>query len=87
MSPVVEVVRTYLEMRGRARLRSAVSDDPGVRFVRRDDMKADPGVAQVCADATRLLRERLDRLTQIVNHGRVVPHDDMQAKADAIFAA
>ncbi len=38
MSPVVEVVRTYLELRPRDQLRPAYIDDPRVRFIRRDDI-------------------------------------------------
>lgn len=38
MSPVFEVVRTYLELRTRDQLRPAYADDPRVRFVRRDDI-------------------------------------------------
>ena len=38
MSPVVEVVRTYLELRARDQLRPAYADDPRVRFVRRHDI-------------------------------------------------
>lgn len=36
MSPVVEVVRTYLELRSPEQLRPARFDDPAVRVVRRD---------------------------------------------------
>ena len=38
MSPVVEVVRTYLELRSRAQLRPARSTNDAVSFVRRDDI-------------------------------------------------
>ena len=41
MSRAVEVVRTYLELRSPAQLRASESDDPGVRYVRRDDISAD----------------------------------------------
>jgi GNAT superfamily N-acetyltransferase len=40
LSPVVEVVRTYLELRTPADLRGVDSDDPLVRFVRHDTMSA-----------------------------------------------
>ncbi|MGH7619984.1 MAG: GNAT family N-acetyltransferase [Gemmatimonadaceae bacterium] len=36
MSPVVEVVRTYLELRSPAQLRAAHTDDPAVVFTRHD---------------------------------------------------
>ena len=35
MSPIVEVVRTYLELKSRDRLRAAYANDPRVRFVPR----------------------------------------------------
>ena len=38
MSPVVEVVRTYLELRSPEQLRAVTSKDPSVRFARRDDI-------------------------------------------------
>ncbi len=41
MSPVVEVVRTYLELRSPAQLRASRTDDPSVRFVRRRDIAVD----------------------------------------------
>jgi GNAT superfamily N-acetyltransferase len=41
VSPVVEVTRTYLELRSLAQLRPAATSDPAVAFVRRDDITAD----------------------------------------------
>ncbi|MDB4878409.1 MAG: GCN5-related N-acetyltransferase [Gemmatimonadetes bacterium] len=38
MSPVVEVVRTYLELRSPEQLRAARTTDPHVRFVRRESV-------------------------------------------------
>ncbi len=38
MSPVVEVTRTYLELRSPAQLRPAPASDPAVVFVRRDGL-------------------------------------------------
>jgi len=38
VSPVVEVVRTYLELRSPAQLRPAPTNDPTVAFVRRNDI-------------------------------------------------
>lgn len=38
MSPVIEVVRTYLELRSPEQLRPARFDDPAVRVVRRDSI-------------------------------------------------
>jgi GNAT superfamily N-acetyltransferase len=38
VSPVVEVIRTYLELRSPAQLRPSRTDDPAVAFVRRDDI-------------------------------------------------
>jgi GNAT superfamily N-acetyltransferase len=41
LSPVVEVLRTYLELRSPDQLRRAELDDPAARFVRRDDISVD----------------------------------------------
>jgi GNAT superfamily N-acetyltransferase len=41
LSPVVEVLRTYLELRSPDQLRRVELDDPAARFVRRDDISAD----------------------------------------------
>lgn len=41
MSPVVEVVRTYLELRSPAQLRPARTGDPSIAFVRRDRVSVD----------------------------------------------
>ena len=41
MSPVVEVLRTYLELRSPDQLRRVDLDDPAARFVRRDDIPVD----------------------------------------------
>src|ERR1043165_5110923 len=41
LSPVVEVVRTYLELRSPSQLRASRIDDPAVRFVRRPDITVD----------------------------------------------
>ena len=41
MSPVVEVVRTYLELRTPEQLRPALLDDPNVEFVRRPGIEVD----------------------------------------------
>jgi len=41
VSPVVEVVRTYLELRSPAQLRPAPTSDPAVGFVRRKDVSVD----------------------------------------------
>jgi len=41
VSPVVEVVRTYLELRSPAQLRPAPGSDPAVAFVRRDGIAID----------------------------------------------
>lgn len=38
MSPIVDVVRTYLELRSPEQLRRAVTNDPSVRFVCRTDI-------------------------------------------------
>jgi GNAT superfamily N-acetyltransferase len=53
LSPVVEVVRTYLELRTLADLRGVDSDDALVRFVRHDTMSA--------AEYRRLYQEVGDR--------------------------
>ena len=41
MSPLVDVLRTYLELRSPAQLRPARSEDPSVVFVRRDGITVD----------------------------------------------
>jgi GNAT superfamily N-acetyltransferase len=41
LSPVIEVVRTYLELRSPDQLRAAYTDDPSVEFVRRDRIGVD----------------------------------------------
>jgi GNAT superfamily N-acetyltransferase len=41
LSPVVEVVRTYLELRSPEQLRPAPTDDPTVEFVRRQGIAVD----------------------------------------------
>jgi GNAT superfamily N-acetyltransferase len=41
LSPVVEVLRTYLELRSPDQLRRAELDDPAARFIRRDDVSVD----------------------------------------------
>jgi GNAT superfamily N-acetyltransferase len=41
LSPVVEVVRTYLELRTPAQLRASPVPDPGMRVVRRDAIDAE----------------------------------------------
>lgn len=41
MSPAVEVVRTYLELRSPEQLRAVHTTDPNVQFVRRDDISVD----------------------------------------------
>lgn len=41
MSPVVDVLRTYLELRSPDQLRRVELDDPAARFVRRDDITVD----------------------------------------------
>jgi GNAT superfamily N-acetyltransferase len=41
LSPVVEVVRTYLELRSPEQLRPAITSDPRVHFARRDRMTVD----------------------------------------------
>jgi GNAT superfamily N-acetyltransferase len=49
VSPAVEVVRTYLELRSPAQLRPARGDDPSIAFVRRERLSVD--------DYRRLYRE------------------------------
>jgi GNAT superfamily N-acetyltransferase len=41
LSHEVEVVRTYLELRSLAQLRAAVTSDPAVQFIRRDNIGVD----------------------------------------------
>ena len=41
MSPVVEVVRTYLELRSPSQLRASHIDDPAVKFLRRANIGVD----------------------------------------------
>lgn len=41
MSPIVEVIRTYLELRSPEQLRPAYANDPNVRFVRRDGISVE----------------------------------------------
>jgi GNAT superfamily N-acetyltransferase len=41
VSPTIEVVRTYLELRSPEQLRGATTTDPSVQFIRRDDISVE----------------------------------------------
>jgi hypothetical protein len=55
-----------------------------IDIARRDQFDG-PALARACADAAECIRDVLDRLTQIVNHGEIA-NDDVQARADRIFS-